>query len=232
MDSSLQNDNNPELHQSGQKEREMKETPQLALWKGAFGNEYAKRDANALPEMELSRLRRNWGQMLGRAISPAPGSALEVGANIGRNLVALDGLIGSLAAIEPNEACCEQMRSNPLLGGVTVHQGSSFALPYDESSVDLVFTSGVLIHIAPDDLLAATDEIVRVARHYVICIEYFSRTPCAVPYRDVGNEFLFKRDFGSWYLDHYPQLEIVDYGFLWSRVDSGDDLTWWLFKKN
>ena len=81
-------------------------------------------------------------------------------------------------------------------------------------------------------MLAATNEIVRVAHRYVLCIEYFSRTPCAVPYRDVGNEFLFKRDFGSWYMDHYPQLEIVDYGFLWSRVDSGDDLTWWLFKKN
>lgn len=93
MDFNLQNESNQGLPESGQKEREMKETPQLALWKGAFGNEYPKRDANALPEMELSRLRRNWGQMLGRAVSPAPGSALEVGANIGRNLVALDGLI-------------------------------------------------------------------------------------------------------------------------------------------
>jgi hypothetical protein len=29
-----------------------------------------------------------------------------------------------------------------------------------------------------------------------------------------------------------PQLlKVVDYGFLWERVDSGDDFNWWLFRK-
>lgn len=208
------------------------ETPQLKLWKGQFGNEYANRGVNALSECELSRLRRNWVSILSKAVSPIPGSALEVGANIGRNLVALRGLIGTMAAVEPNEACCESMRSNPELTGIKVEQADAFSLPFEDASFDLVFTSGVLIHISPDDLRSATDEIVRVARDYVLCIEYFSRTPCAMPYRDVGEGFLFKRDFGNWYLDFYPQLSIVDYGFLWSRVDSGDDLNWWLFRKN
>lgn len=208
------------------------ETPQLNLWKGKFGNEYANRDVNATSESEISKLRRNWEGMISKAVTPAPGNALEVGSNIGRNLIALRGLIPSLAAIEPNEACCASMRANPDLAGVRIVQGDAFTLPFDDASFDLVFTSGVLIHISPDDLRSATDEIVRVARHYVLCIEYFSRVPCSIPYRDAGDGFLFKRDFGSWYLDLYPQLSVVDYGFLWSRIDSGDDLNWWLFQKN
>jgi pseudaminic acid biosynthesis-associated methylase len=207
------------------------ETPQLRLWSGKFGYEYSKRSGNALQDEALRRLRRNWGLMLSRAVSPAPQSVLEVGANIGRNLVALVDLIPGLHAVEPNPQCCEEIRRNPVLERCTVHEASAFALPYGDSSVDLVFTSGVLIHVAPDDLVRATREIVRVARHYVLCIEYFSHDAISVPYRGLGENFLFKRDFGGWYLDHHPELKVVDYGFLWARVDSGDNLNWWLFRK-
>lgn len=209
----------------------MKDTPQLNLWAGEFGYEYSKRAGNSLRGIDIARLRRNWGLMLSRAVSPEPASVLEIGANIGRNLLALKGMIPLIEAVEPNEKCCNEMRLNPMLEGMTLHNGSAFSLPHSDSSVDLVFTSGVLIHIDPDDLLAATSEIVRVARHYVLCIEYFSRQAVSVPYRDVGDGFLFKRDFGGWYLDNFSALSVVDYGFLWSRVDSGDDLNWWLFRK-
>jgi spore coat polysaccharide biosynthesis protein SpsF len=207
------------------------ETPQLKLWSGEFGYEYSKRSGNALTDQNMRRLRRNWGTMLSRALSPAPQSVLEVGANIGRNLMALSGLVPQLHAVEPNVKCCEEMRTNPKLGGATIHQGNAFSLPYDANAIDLVFTSGVLIHVSPETLLEATSEIVRVARHYVLCIEYFSHDPMSVRYRDLGEGYLFKRDFGGWYLDHYPELKVVDYGFLWERVDSGDDLNWWLFRK-
>lgn len=206
-------------------------TSQLRLWSGVFGYEYSKRSGNALTGEGLRRLRRNWGQMLSHAVSPQPHSALEVGANIGRNLMALSGLIPQLHAVEPNLKCCEEMRVNPQLTGVNLYQGDAFSLPYEDGVIDLVFTSGVLIHIAPEDLLKATNEIVRVARHYVLCIEYFSHDPTSVAYRHLGEGYLFKRDFGGWYLDHYPELKVVDYGFLWERVDAGDDLNWWLFKK-
>jgi pseudaminic acid biosynthesis-associated methylase len=208
------------------------DTEQLRLWAGDFGYDYSTRGGNVLAEEDLARLRRNWGVMLGRALAPAPRSALEVGANIGRNLIALRGMIPELHAVEPNARCCEHMTANPALDAVTVHCASAFALPFPDRSVDLAFTSGVLIHIAPDDLGAATDEIVRVARHYVLAIEYFARKPESVAYRGLGEGFLFKRDFGSWYLDRYPMLRVVDYGFLWSRVDAGDDLTWWLFARS
>jgi len=94
----------------------------------------------------------------------------------------------------------------------------------------MVFTSGVLIHIHPDKLGKATDEIVRVAQKYVLCLEYFSHTPVEVSYRN-HEGFLFKRDFGGFYLDRYPQLRTLDYGFLWQReMEIFGNLNWWLLR--
>ena len=51
-----------------------------------------------------------------------------------------------------------------------------------------------------------------------------------IPYR--GQEgLLFKRDFGGLWLDSFPSLRTVAYGFAWKRVTGVDNLTWWLFEK-
>ena len=94
----------------------------------------------------------------------------------------------------------------------------------------MAFTSGVLIHIHPDDLLDSMGEIHRVAKRYVVCIEYFSDKPEMIPYRG-HDDRLFKRDFGSYYLDNFPDLSVVDYGFSWKRLTGLDNLTWWVFEK-
>ena len=206
------------------------DTRQLQLWKSAFGAEYAGRPGNAISAETLRRLMRDWGRMLSHAVTPRPASALEVGCNIGRNLVALRGFIGDIHAVEPNAEAVRLARANPALEGVDIREGDAFALPYADESIDLVFTSGVLIHVAPEDLARAVREIVRVARHYVLCVEYFSHEPQQVTYR--GKEgYLFKRDFGKFYLEQYPALRVVDYGFLWQPLDSSDDSHWWLFAK-
>lgn len=53
-----------------------------------------------------------------------------------------------------------------------------------------------------------------------------------IPYR--GHEQrLFKRDFAGEMLDAYPDLRLVDYGFVYRRdpVFPADDLTWFLMEK-
>ena len=99
-----------------------------------------------------------------------------------------------------------------------------------DGSVDLAFTCGVLIHVHPDELLEVCGEIVRVSRRYVLCAEYFSPRPEAIEYRG-RMDLLFKRDFGGFYLDHWPELRLVDYGFVWKRTEF-DDLNWWLFERS
>jgi pseudaminic acid biosynthesis-associated methylase len=168
--------------------------------------------------------------MLAHAVTPRPQSVLEVGCNIGRNLMVLKQLVATVSAVEPNAEAVRIARSHPELAGVRIEEGDGFTLPYADASVDLVFTSGVLIHVAPDDLAHIVDEILRVARHYVLCIEYFSHEPVTVPYRG-HSECLFKCDFGRFYLERQPDLRVVDYGFLWQPLDSSDNSNWWLFAK-
>ena len=97
-------------------------------------------------------------------------------------------------------------------------------------AVDFAFTSGVLIHIHPDDLLAACRDIHRVTRRYIGCLEYFSAEPEEVRYRD-RDGLLFKRDFGGFWLDNFPDLRTLEYGFAWKRLTGLDNVTWWLFEK-
>ena len=73
-------------------------------------------------------------------------------------------------------------------------------------------------------------EIHRVSSKYVFCSEYFSPKAETISYRG-ETDLLFKNDFGSLYLDLFPDLRLVDYGFFWRRTTVMDDCTWWLFRK-
>lgn len=205
-------------------------TDQLDLWRSEFGSRYAERNNNRITSEDQRRLVRDWGKILKHAITPSPESVLEVGCSTGRNLVALYNFIPKLKGIEPNTRCVEL--ANQMLQdiGVEVQEGNAFELPFDDGHFDLVFTSGVLIHIAPDDLPKAADEIMRVSNRYIVCIEYFSHSPEQVIYHGMDG-YLFKRDFGRFYLERYPGLKVLDYGFLWQPLDSSDDSNWWLFEK-
>jgi pseudaminic acid biosynthesis-associated methylase len=204
-------------------------TPQLNAWTGEFGDTYV--DRNDYADWKIPQGTEAFRRILGNL--PID-SILEVGSNIGLNLLCLNELFQGkkqLFAVEPNKKALEKLTSQVRLKLAGVWNCDAFHLPLADSEVDLVFTSGVLIHIAPDDLGRATDEIVRVARKYVLCIEYFSHQPVEVPYRD-RQGLLFKRDFGGFYLDRYPQLRWVDYGFIWQReFRLFDNLHWWLFEK-
>jgi pseudaminic acid biosynthesis-associated methylase len=204
-------------------------TPQLEAWTGQFGDEYI--DRNEYAEWKMGPGVEAFSRMLGDIQLD---SVLEVGSNIGLNLVFISRLFAGavrLYAVEPSPKAFDRLINRPLVKLEKAWKCDASQLPADDSSVDLVFTAGVLIHIAPDDLGRATDQIVRVARKYVLCLEYFSHTPAEVPYRGKRG-LLFKRDFGAFYVDRHPNLKCVDYGFLWQReFRIFDDLNWWLLEK-
>jgi pseudaminic acid biosynthesis-associated methylase len=204
-------------------------TAQLATWTGDFGDEYAERNAFAewrlIPGVEAFRR-----MLSGREVD----SVLEVGCNVGLNLIFINALFDGrvkLYGVEPNPKAYQTLRRQPQITLAGAWNCDAFCLPMADTSVDLAFTAGVLIHIAPAELDQATDEIVRVAKRYVLCAEYFSHTPVEAPYRNRMG-LLFKRDFGAFYLDRYPQLRCIDYGFLWQReYASWGNVNWWLFEK-
>ena len=192
---------------------------QLKAWDGEFGGDYHGRNQRAA----LRARTRLWGRILGDI---EPESILEVGAGTGTNLIALHNVTGArLMAVEPNEVARKQIPPE-----ITASDSHAANLPYMDEAADLVFTSGVLIHIPPDELDAALDEIYRVSSRYIACIEYFSDTPETIPYRGRDN-LLFKRDFGAYWMERFPDLEVVRTGFAWRTTTGLDNLTWHLFSK-
>lgn len=205
-------------------------TAQVAeFWASEFGDEYTMRNAatEAAVQLRVRGLVEIWNSMRG----DPPASVLECGANVGLNLRALQRFTQvELHAIEPNAKARDAVIADGILPAKRIHDATLDKLPFPDSSIDLVFTSGVLIHVPPDGLERACREVYRVSRKYVMALEYFSKSPETITYRGHDN-LLFKRDFGSFYLDLFPDLAAVAEGFLWRRTTGYDDATWWVFRK-
>ena len=201
-------------------------TEQEVFWEGSFGNEYIER--NHGPGWVASNT-AFFANVLGRTAGVR--SVLELGANIGLNLMALRQLlpVGRLSAVEINERAAVQLRSN--VPGVDVHLTS--ILQFKPSGTwDLVFTKTVLIHIAPERLPGVYELIYQSSRRYILLAEYYNPAPTEVVYR--GHEGrLFKRDFAGEMLERYPDLHLVGYGFVYHRDANflQDDVTWFLLEK-
>lgn len=202
---------------------------QVEFWRGDFGNDYIERN---LPTAEMMRARITmWSTIMSKIEGNKPNSILEVGANVGNNLRALTHLSGAeLYAIEPNDNARKQLIADGIAKPENVIAGTGADLTLPDGAVDLAFTSGVLIHIHPDDLLSNMRQMYRVSNRYIVCIEYFADKPVELTYREHANK-LFKRDFGGFWMDNFPDLQLIDYGFVWKRVTGLDNLTWWVFEK-
>ena len=200
-------------------------TAQERFWAGEFGTDYSARNQGA---SQIAHRRALWAKLLRRAAPLA--SLCEFGANIGLNLVALGQLQPAAVrhAIELNPTALAALNA---LDGVTVHAGTVLER-HLTAPVDLTFTVGVLIHIAPKRLTSVYDHLHAGSRRYIAVAEYYNPTPIEVPYR--GHDArLFKRDFAGEMLDRFSDLRLVDYGFRYHRdpAHPADDLTWFLMEK-
>jgi pseudaminic acid biosynthesis-associated methylase len=204
-------------------------SPQIEFWRGQFGDAYV--DRNAVAPAQLNARVALWSLILSHTLSAPPRSILEVGANLGLNLRALRVLTTArYYAVEPNDKARGRLVSDAVVAENDVRGGVASAIDFPDGVADLAFTSGVLIHIHPDQLLASCQEIHRCSARWIGCIEYFADKPEMIPYRGEVDR-LFKRDFGAFWLDNFPDLRITAYGFAWKRVTGLDNLTWWLFEK-
>jgi pseudaminic acid biosynthesis-associated methylase len=205
-------------------------TDQAKFWKGDFGDAYT--DRNTSDAAQLRARTALWAKILDCMVGGPPTSVLEVGANIGNNLQAIKSLIDArVTAVEPNEKARARMINEGIVAPDDAVDAIASNLGFADGAFDLSFTSGVLIHIHPDDLPDACREIHRVTSRYLVAVEYFANKPEAIEYRG-HTGFLFKRDFGDYYMESFPDLRLLDYGFAWKRATGLDDLTWWVFEKH
>ena len=143
------------------------QTTQEQTWQGHFGKGYTDRNMMSPVELDsfhqqtygISRTEMNadFIGFLDRSVK-----ILEVGANVGDQLACLRAMdFQNLHGIELQSYAVEVSKRRK---GINIIQGSAFDLPYRDGHFDLVFTSGVLIHIAPTDLLNVLREILSPLR--------------------------------------------------------------------
>ena len=203
-------------------------TEQEVFWRGTFGDEYV--DRNPIPLAENISL---FSDVL-KATTTEINTVIEWGANIGGNLVALKSLIPNckFSAVEINHKAIEALTSNAFLqGSLTAYESSILDFDCCEK-YDLSLIKLVLIHINPNELKAVYEKLYHSSKKYICICEYYNPTPVEVNYR--GNkERLFKRDFAGEFMDLYPDVRLVDYGFVYHRDNMfpQDDVTWFLLEK-
>lgn len=204
----------------------MTTTPQEAFWAGQFGNDYV--DRNGDPRW-IEWNTAYFSKLLAKAAPPA--SVLELGCNRGLNLHALRRLYPAahFSAVEINARAAEHVRRD--LPHVDLHHTSilDFQPP---RRWELVFTNGVLIHLAPEALPRVYALMAAAAARYVLISEYYNPTPVEVPYRGHAGR-LFKRDFAGEFLDAHPAFALIDYGFVYHRDPTmhPDDMNWFLMER-
>ncbi|MCB0978683.1 MAG: methyltransferase domain-containing protein [Acidimicrobiales bacterium] len=191
------------------------------LWAGDFGDEYVTRNLAAGDHRE-----QFWTGVLDRY---EIGSALEIGCNIGANLRWIAPTVGAGNAygIDVNRTALAHIHQS--LPDAEVIWSPARDLPFRDRRFDLVFTMGVLIHQPEETLPLVLSEMVRTSARYVLFGEYYGESTEEVPYR--GHEgALFRRNYGAIFESLFPDLRLVETGFL-SRDEGWDDITWWLYER-
>ena len=184
-------------------------TEQASRWSGAFGRDYTERNPQSLDEME-ALYTRNYGltrtELNRRFLDNLDRSMriLEVGSNVGNQLVCLQRMgFECLYGIELQGDAVEIAKSKSK--NINLIKGEASDIPFKDGFFDMVFTSGVLIHIAPEDLKGVLKEIHRCTKKYVFGFEYYSPETQEIFYRGNSN-LLWKSDFAGKYLELFGDL--------------------------
>ena len=204
-----------------------------SFWKGDFGNKYIIR--NNKPKMIEDNINIFKRSLLKNKIKI--NSVLEYGANVGLNLLALNKIYKKLdiTAVEINPNACNRLKKN--LKNINIYNQSIFSFDKEykqyNHKFDLTLSKTVLIHIDPSQIKKAYSALYSKSKKYILIVEYHNPTPVKIKYRGHANK-LFKRDFAGEMLNIYKDLNILDYGFIYSKdpsLKNCDDLNWFLLKK-
>lgn len=187
------------------------------FWAGTFGKEYLARNrVNWLARVPFWQSAIEYCQ---------PATVLEVGTNAAWNLRAIQQVAPSTECfgVDVNAEAAEEARQ----AGFEVQHTDALGILglHEANSVDLVFTAGVLIHVAPQDLESVMRTIITVSGRYVLAIEYESEETEEVEYRGHAGR-LWKRPYGRLYQALGLKL-LVEV----PAVEGFDNCTGWLLEK-
>lgn len=158
------------------------------FWEGGFGDEYTQRN-----RVQWRHRIPFWRYIIQ---TTRPDNVLEVGCNAGWNLRAItEASPGTkLVGVDINTKAVTEARQL----GFDVHRKEATEIQDLDLAFDLVFTAGVLIHVAPTDLIETMQAIIRRTSRHVLAVEYAANKEEEVNYR--GNKGkLWRRPFGELY---------------------------------
>ena len=186
-------------------------TTEEKFWTSGFGDSYMKRNSRSNKELDSFYL-KNLGVTRSKINTDFVtklklDKTLEVGCNLGDQLKLLQAQgLKNLYGIDVNSQAIETAKKRTKF--VSVLPASGFDIPYKDRVFDLVFTSGVLIHINPKDIQKIMKEIHRTSKKYIWGVEYYHPEYINIDYR--GNKkYLWKGNFAKMFLDHFPDLVLV-----------------------
>jgi spore coat polysaccharide biosynthesis protein SpsF len=135
----------------------------------------------------------------------------------------------NIDAVEINKQACLELEK--VVGKTHTFNKSIFDFN-SKLKYDFVLIKGVLIHINPDRLSNVYKKLYQLSNRYILIAEYYNPSPVSISYRG-HNDRLFKRDFAGEFLNKFPNLNLVDYGFIYHRDQNfpQDDITWFLIEK-
>ena len=211
-------------------------TRQTEFWTGTFGKEYTDRNPQSLEQSEQAHL-SSYGVLRSQLNEEFIGSLsrdariLEVGCNVGIQLLQLQRMgFRNLYGIELQSYAVEKAKK--ITHGINIIQGSGFDIPFKDGFFDLIYTNGVLIHIAPADLPLIMQEMIRCSKQYVWGFEYFSEEQREIPYRG-NNGYMWKMNFSEEFLNADPCLVKVKEKLLpyTSEAEKGNTDVMYLLEK-
>lgn len=117
---------------------------------------------------------------------------LEVGCNAGPNLMRIQEQYPEtqLAGIDVNQTAIEKAKE--LLPSPILKQGSALNLPFEDQSFDVALTDAVLMYASPEVMERVAAEINRVARKYVVLLEWCADKEGVVDYH-------WARDYATYF---------------------------------
>lgn len=203
-------------------------TEQELIWRTDFGEEYNKRNMYTNDELD-SGFKKTMGisktEMNEKFIGDLDRSIkiLEVGCNIGMMLVNLQEMgFKNLYGIEIQPKAIEHAKERT--HGLNITEASAYDIPFKDGEFDLVFTTHVLIHLAPEKISTALKEIHRCSNSYIYGNEYFAEELTEISNYHGHTNIVWKRDFVKLYKELFPGLELVkqeQYKYLTSdNIDS------------
>lgn len=211
----------------------MQENKQSKNWSSEFGDEYT--DRNPLTRDQMNKLYEdNYGitriEMNGDFLDGMDRCIriLEVGCNVGVQLDILKTMgFENLYGIEISRYAIET--SKKLNDGIDIIEGNALDIPFKDNWFDLVFTSGVLIHISPDNIVQALQEISRCSSRYIWGFEYYADVYTNINYHGDG-ELLWKANFPRLYLQNVCGLELKK-AMTYKYLDNNNEDIMYLLKK-